>query len=102
MNFNIEKMLAEMTPEEVLAAVQEEITKVAKEKKKIENKKAAREALKESIYNYMETVFEEEFNKEDTFEYLSSELDKIEALAEKVKHLDEDSDQLVKLVRGLF
>lgn len=109
MNFDIEKMLAEQTPEEVLAAVQEEITRVTKEKDNaIAQKRAiieAREELKGSMFHYMSTVLGPDPKLADYIDNMDKDFEKIERIAARIAKMeknDEKDDILMNFVRGLF
>ena len=110
MNFDIEKMLAEQSSEEVLAAVQEEITRVLKEREEKNARETAiretRENLKEALAKYMATIIEEPLDEtRDMIEDMDDEFLKIESVAGrmiKLKNDKDNEDMLVNFVRGLF
>ena len=110
MNFDIEKMLAEQSSEEVLAAIQEEITRVLKEREEKSVRETAikktREDLKEALAKYMATIMEEPLDEtRDMIEDMDDEFLKIETVAGKMIKLKDNKgseDALVNFVRGLF
>lgn len=109
MNFDIEKMLADQTPEEVLTAVQEEITKVMKEKDNaLAQKRAiieAREELKGSMFHYMSTILGPDPELKTYIESMDKDFEKMERIAAKVAKMEktgEKDDILMNFVRGLF
>lgn len=110
MNFDIEKMLAEKNSEEVLAAVQEEITRVLREREEKSARETAiretRENLKEALAKYLATVMEEPLDEtRDMINDMDDEFLKIESMAGrmiKLKNDKDNEDTLVNFVRGLF